>query len=45
VKGLVEGLVKNANIEEAKVIVEKMNLVVRGEAIDAWKKVESSLAL
>lgn len=43
-KGLVEGLVKNARVEDAKGIVEKMNLVVRGEAADAWKKMESSLA-
>ncbi|ONK72168.1 uncharacterized protein A4U43_C04F16490 [Asparagus officinalis] len=45
VKGLVEGLAKNEKVEEAKDIIEKMNLVVTGEAVDAWKKIENSLAL
>ncbi|KAH7692154.1 Cobalamin (vitamin B12)-binding module cap domain-containing protein [Dioscorea alata] len=44
-KGLVDGLVKNSQIDLAKGILKKMRKGLRGDAIDAWKKVEGALQL
>lgn len=44
-KGLVNGLVKNSQIDLAKGILKKMRKGLRGDAIDAWKKVEGALQL
>ncbi|KAJ6846057.1 pentatricopeptide repeat-containing protein-like, mitochondrial [Iris pallida] len=45
VKGLVEGLKKSAQINDAKYVVVKMRKAVRGDAVDAWKKVEGELSV
>ncbi|OAY63513.1 Pentatricopeptide repeat-containing protein, mitochondrial [Ananas comosus] len=44
-KGLIEGLVRESKIEEARDVAEKMRAVVRGDAKDAWDKVEGELSL
>lgn len=41
VKGLVQGLIKNSKVKEAKDVVKKMGRVVKGDSIAAWKKIES----
>ncbi|XP_008803607.1 pentatricopeptide repeat-containing protein At1g11630, mitochondrial-like [Phoenix dactylifera] len=45
VKGLVDGLIENSQVDEAKDIVAKMRKVLKGDAVDAWKKVEGEFAL
>ncbi|XP_073000795.1 small ribosomal subunit protein mL103 (rPPR7)-like [Typha latifolia] len=45
VKGLVDGLMKESKVDEAKAVVAKMRMVVKGDAVDAWNKVEGELAL
>uniref|UniRef100_A0A0D9XKT8 Pentacotripeptide-repeat region of PRORP domain-containing protein n=1 Tax=Leersia perrieri TaxID=77586 RepID=A0A0D9XKT8_9ORYZ len=45
VKGLVEGLVKGGKSVEAKDVVAKMNLLVKGDAKVAWEKVVGELSL
>lgn len=44
VKGLVDGLIKNSQLDEAKDVVAKMRKVIKGDAVDAWKKVEGEFA-
>ncbi|XP_020094056.1 pentatricopeptide repeat-containing protein At1g11630, mitochondrial-like [Ananas comosus] len=44
-KGLIEGLVRESKVEEARDVAEKMRAVVRGDAKDAWDKVEGELSL
>ncbi|PAN46801.1 hypothetical protein PAHAL_9G215300 [Panicum hallii] len=45
VKGLVEGLVKSGRSEEARNVVAKMDLLVKGDAKLAWGKVVGELSL
>ncbi|KAG2548340.1 pentatricopeptide repeat-containing protein At1g61870, mitochondrial-like [Panicum virgatum] len=45
VKGLVEGLVKSGKSEEARNVVAKMDLLVKGDAKLAWGKVVGELSL
>ncbi|XP_010935507.1 small ribosomal subunit protein mL103 (rPPR7) [Elaeis guineensis] len=45
VRGLVDGLIKNSQVDEAKDVIAKMRKVVRGDAADAWKNVEGEFAL
>ncbi|EEE51165.1 hypothetical protein OsJ_31940 [Oryza sativa Japonica Group] len=45
VKGLVEGLVKGGKSAEAKDVVAKMNLLVKGDAKVAWEKIAGELSL
>ncbi|KAG0476006.1 hypothetical protein HPP92_012847 [Vanilla planifolia] len=44
VKDLLQGLIKNSMEKKAKVIVNKMRQAVKGDAIDAWKKIEGELS-
>ncbi|KAJ6835231.1 pentatricopeptide repeat-containing protein-like, mitochondrial [Iris pallida] len=45
VKGLVEGLKKEAQFNDAEYVVVKMRKAVKGDAVDAWKKVEGALSV
>ncbi|XP_074565722.1 uncharacterized protein LOC141822189 [Curcuma longa] len=45
VKVLIDDLVKNSRIEEAKDVAAKMRTIVKGFAIDAWNKLEGELSL
>ncbi|XP_074565652.1 small ribosomal subunit protein mL103 (rPPR7)-like [Curcuma longa] len=45
VKALIDGLVKNSRIDEAKDVVAKMRTIVKGFDIDAWNKLEGELSL
>ncbi|CAN6299032.1 unnamed protein product [Urochloa humidicola] len=45
VKGLVEGLVKGGRSEEARDVIAKMDLLVKGDAKLAWGKVVGELSL
>ena len=45
VKGLIDGLVKDSKVDEAKDFVAKMREILKGDAVDAWKKFESALSL
>ncbi|KAG2537405.1 pentatricopeptide repeat-containing protein At1g09820-like [Panicum virgatum] len=45
VKGLVEGLVKSGRSEEARNVVAKMDLLVKGDAKLAWGKIVGELSL
>lgn len=45
VKGLTDGLIKDSKVDEAKDVVAKMREIVKGDAVDAWKKFEGALSL
>ncbi|CAN6287926.1 unnamed protein product [Urochloa humidicola] len=45
VKGLVEGLVKGGRSEEARDVIAKMDLLVKGDAKLAWGKIVGELSL
>lgn len=45
VKALIDGLVKDSRIDEAKDIVAKMRTIVKGEAVNTWNKLEGELSL
>ncbi|KAL5224445.1 hypothetical protein ABZP36_011084 [Zizania latifolia] len=45
VKGLIEGLVKDGRSAEAKDVVAKMSLLVKGDAKVAWEKIVGELSL
>lgn len=45
VRALVEGLKKQSRTHEAKDVVAKMNNVVKGEAMDAWKNIEAAIPI
>ncbi|KAK6931842.1 Pentatricopeptide repeat [Dillenia turbinata] len=40
-KSLVNGLVENSKVKEAKEIVEKMKRRLKGNAVDSWTKIEA----
>lgn len=45
VRGLVEGLKKESRVKEAKDVVAKMRKVVKGDAMEAWKSIETAISL
>lgn len=45
VRGLIDGLLKDSKIDEAKDVVAKMRMAIKGDAVDAWNKFESALSL
>ncbi|WOL18201.1 hypothetical protein Cni_G26994 [Canna indica] len=45
VKALVDGLTKSSQIDEAKDVVARMEKAIRGDARDAWKKIEEAFSL
>ncbi|XP_018674204.2 small ribosomal subunit protein mS78 (rPPR3a) [Musa acuminata AAA Group] len=45
VKGLIDGLVKSSRVNEAKDVISRMGKGIKGDARDAWKKIEESFSL
>ncbi|PKA65184.1 Pentatricopeptide repeat-containing protein [Apostasia shenzhenica] len=45
VKDLIQVLIKKSRVKEAKDFVGKMRKAVRGDAIDAWRKIEGEFSL
>ncbi|XP_042376333.1 pentatricopeptide repeat-containing protein At1g61870, mitochondrial-like [Zingiber officinale] len=45
VKALIDGLVKDSRIDEAKDVAAKMRMIVKGSAINSWNELEGELSL
>lgn len=45
VNGLIDGLVKDSKVDDAKDVITKMREILKGDAVDAWKKFEGALTL
>ncbi|CAL9092872.1 unnamed protein product [Musa textilis] len=45
VKGLIDGLLRDSKVDEARDVVAKMRTVTKHDAVDAWKKLEGALSL